>query len=65
MATARSTPYTIGQLAKATGIKAVTIRYYERLELLPEAELERLSACCEGGVIDDCRIIESLSVRRR
>jgi DNA-binding transcriptional MerR regulator len=128
--------YTVGQLAKATDTKAVTIRYYERLGLLPsagrtaagyrlytaekrdrllfirrsralgfslnairqlldladrrqascaevdakveeqlaqvrarirdlralEAELERLSACCEGGVIDDCRIIESLSV---
>lgn len=26
-----------------------------------EAELERLSACCEGGVIEECRIIESLS----
>jgi DNA-binding transcriptional MerR regulator len=129
--------YTIGQLARATGTKAVTIRYYERLGLLSsagrtpagyrlytdverarlgfvrrcrslgfglddvrellgladereascaevdakveeqlahvrarledlrslEAELERLSACCEGGVIDDCRIIESLSER--
>jgi DNA-binding transcriptional MerR regulator len=26
-----------------------------------EAELERLSACCDGGVIGECRIIESLS----
>lgn len=127
--------YTVGQLAKATGTKAVTIRYYERLGLLPsagrtaagyrlyteverdrllfirrsrilgfslddvrellsladeretscaavdakveeqleqvrmrirdlhalEAELERLSVCCAGGIIDDCRIIETLS----
>jgi len=26
-----------------------------------EQELERLSKCCEGGVIMDCRIIETLS----
>lgn len=25
-----------------------------------ERELTRLSACCEGGVIHDCRIVESL-----
>lgn len=129
--------YTIGQLAKVADTKAVTIRYYERLGLLPSAgrtaagyrlytagerdrllfirrsralgfslddirellglvdnreatcaavdikvdeqlaqvrtrlqdlralelELERLSMCCEGGVIDECRIIESLSAR--
>ncbi len=132
-----STHYTVGQLAMATGTKAVTIRYYEGLGLLPSAartaagyrlytdkerdrllfirrsralgfslddvrgllgladrreascaaldakvgeqleqvrmrlrdlhamerELERLSACCEGGVINDCRIVESLSGR--
>ncbi len=28
-----------------------------------ELELERLSACCEGGVIGECRIVESLSGR--
>jgi DNA-binding transcriptional MerR regulator len=130
-----TTPYTIGRLAKATDTKAVTIRYYERLGLLPSAgrsaagyrlytvreydrllfirrsrslgfsiedihgllgladrreapcaaldakvseqleqvrmrlrdlrameqELERLSGCCAGGVISDCRIVESLS----
>ena len=28
-----------------------------------EDELQRLSACCEGGVIEECRIIESLSAR--
>ncbi|WOD13041.1 helix-turn-helix domain-containing protein [Pseudomonas sp. NyZ704] len=129
--------YTIGQLAKATDTKAVTIRYYEGLGLLPsysrsaagyrlyttrehdrllfirrsrglgfsiedirgllgladrgeapctaldakvkeqleqvrlrlrdlramEQELERLSGCCAGGVISDCRIVESLSGR--
>jgi DNA-binding transcriptional MerR regulator len=127
--------YTVGQLAQDTGIKPVTIRYYEKIGLLPEArrsasgyrmysttdhsrlvfirrsrglgfslddirellsladrqqescagvdakveqqlaqvrsrlsdlramelELERLSKCCEGGVIMDCRIIETLS----
>ena len=127
--------YTVGQLAEHTGIKPVTIRYYEKIELIPQAarsesgyrlyseadharllfirrsrglgfslddirellsladrqhescasvdmkveqqleqvrsrlrdlramerELERLSACCEGGVIMDCRIIEKLS----
>ncbi|MCW0217170.1 MAG: MerR family DNA-binding protein, partial [Prosthecobacter sp.] len=26
-----------------------------------EVELERLIACCEGGVIEQCRIIESMS----
>ena len=129
--------YTVGQLAKTTDTKAVTIRYYERLGLLPSAgrtasgyrfythgerdrllfirrsrtlgfslddirgllgladrreascaavdakveeqleqvrmrlrdlramefELERLSACCEGGVIGECKIVESLSGR--
>ncbi len=29
--------YTIGQLAKATDTKAVTVRYYEQLGLLPSA----------------------------
>ncbi|MGF6458079.1 MerR family transcriptional regulator [Pseudomonas frederiksbergensis] len=127
--------YTVGALAKATDTKAVTIRYYEQVGLLPsagrstsgyrfytdeerdrllfirrsralgfslddvrellgfadkrdascarvdakvegqleqvrlrirdlqglEAELERLIACCEGGVIEQCRIIESMS----
>ena len=28
-----------------------------------EAELTRLSVCCHGGVIEQCRIIESLSNR--
>lgn len=133
----RSINYSVGQLAKSTDTKAVTIRYYEDLGLLPSAgrtgagyrfytnkerdrllfirrsralgfslddirgllslsdqreascaavdakveeqleqvrmrlrdlramelELERLSACCEGGVIDECRIVESLSRR--
>lgn len=126
--------FTVGQLARATGTKAVTIRYYEQIGLLPSAsrnasgyrqysaedrdrllfirrsralgfslsdirdllgladhrqascaavdakvaeqleqvrvrirdlqgleqELERLLSCCQGGVIDECRIIESL-----
>jgi Cu(I)-responsive transcriptional regulator len=125
----------IGQAAKATGIKVVTIRYYEQIGLLPAPprtgdnyrrynadqlrqlrfirrcrdlgftlnqvhemlrlssqktrdcskvdritvrhladveqkisdltrlakELRRLSKCCRGGVIADCRIIEALS----
>ena len=127
--------YTVGQLADLTGTKPVTIRYYEKIGVLPKAtrsesgyrlysgadhsrllfirrsralgfslddirglllladrqqescasvdakvelqleqvrsrlkdlramerELERLSACCEGGVIMDCRIIDTLS----
>ncbi len=127
----------IGALAKATATKAVTIRYYEQIGLLPaasrsssgyrlyndeqrtrllfirrsrglgfsvedirellgladrreascsavdskvqgqleqvrlriadlrnlEAELQRLSDCCQGGVIENCRIIETLSDR--
>ena len=137
MKIARGRHLTVGQLAEVTGTKAVTIRYYDRLGLLPsaarsasgyrlytsaerdrllfirrgralgfslddirelldladqksascaavdakveeqlvrvrtrlrdlqalETELEHLSACCEGGVIDECRIIESLSLR--
>lgn len=125
----------VGQLAKATDTKAVTIRYYEQMGLLPgvsrnaagyrqytvadrdrlrfirrrralgfsleevrellgftdrreascstvdekvanqleqvrtrikdlqslERELQHLSVCCQGGVIEECRIIESLS----
>ncbi|MEQ8281693.1 MAG: helix-turn-helix domain-containing protein [Parvibaculum sp.] len=125
----------IGELAKATGTKVVTIRYYEKIGLLPEPprtrgnyraydarhrarlhfirrcrdlgftleqvrelldlskktdrdcaavdrlaldhlaeigrkiadlkrlekELRRLSECCQGGRIGDCRIIEALS----
>ena len=127
--------YTIGQLAKATDTKTVTIRYYEKEGLLPtsmrsasgyrlygpaerdrllfvrrartlgfsleevrellgladrqqapcdavdslvaehlqqvrqrladlqalEGELQRLLACCHGGTISECRIIESLA----
>lgn len=139
MAEKSSTPaaYRVGQLAEATQTKAVTIRYYERIGLLPSAgrtpagyrlytdreknrllfirrsralgfslddirellsladrreascaaldarvdeqlekvrlrlrhlqamehELERLSTCCEGGLISDCRIVETLSGR--
>ncbi|KFZ30826.1 MerR family transcriptional regulator [Pseudidiomarina salinarum] len=129
--------FTVGQLATATGTKPVTIRYYEKVGVLPSAsrdesgyrrysvaerdrllfirrsralgfslddirelleladqtedscaavdakvqvqlseirrriedlramenELKRLSACCNGGVIEECRIIESLSGR--
>jgi hypothetical protein len=85
----------IGDLAKATGTKVVTIRYYEKIGLLPEPprttdrdcaavdalaldhlaeikrkiadlkrlekELRRISDCCQGGTIGDCRIIEALS----
>ena len=32
---ARATPLTIGQLSKATGVNIETIRYYERIGLLP------------------------------
>lgn len=132
------TTFTVGQMAHATDTKAVTIRYYEQLGLLPSAarnasgyrqyteeerdrllfirrsralgfslddirqllgfadhrqascaavdakvaeqldqvrarirdlqgleqELQRLLSCCHGGVIDECRIIESLSRQR-
>lgn len=130
--------FTIGQLARATNTKAVTIRYYEQVGLLPSAsrnttgyrqysdedrgrllfirrsralgfslddirellgladqrqascaavdakvakqleqirlrirdlrdleqELQRLRSCCQGGVIEECRIIESLARAR-
>lgn len=130
--------FTVGQLARITETKAVTIRYYEQLGLLPSAsrnasgyrqytqverdrllfirrsralgfslddirqllafsdhpqascaaldakvaehleqvrlrirdlqgleqELQRLLTCCHGGVIEKCRIIESLSRQR-
>lgn len=130
-----ATSYTIGQLAKTTNTKAVTVRYYEQLGLLPaagrtpsgyrvytsterdrllfirrarslgftlddvrellgfadqreascaavdakvgeqlhqvkarirdlvalEGELEKLIGCCQGGVIEQCQIIETLS----
>lgn len=133
-----ATTFTVGQLARATNTKAVTIRYYEQLGLLPSAsrnasgyrqysmeeldrllfirrsralgfslddirqllgladhrqasctpvdtkvaeqldqvrmrirdlqdleqELQRLLSCCQGGVIEECRIIESLSRQR-
>jgi|TARA_R110002020_G_scaffold292826_1_gene508224 DNA-binding transcriptional MerR regulator len=129
---------TVGQLAELTDTKAVTIRYYEQIGLLPkvsrnvsgyrqytaeerdrllfirrsralgfslddirqllsfsdqpqsscsvvdakvaeqleqvelrirdlqglEQELKRLLSCCQGGVMDECRIIESLSHQR-
>ncbi|MGC1955058.1 MAG: helix-turn-helix domain-containing protein [Gammaproteobacteria bacterium] len=132
------TIFTVGQLARATDTKAVTIRYYEQAGLLPSAsrnvsgyrvyseedrdrllfirrsrtlgfslddirelleladhrqascaavdtkvaeqleqirlrirdlqgleqELQRLLSCCHGGVIEECRIIESLSKHR-
>jgi DNA-binding transcriptional MerR regulator len=131
--------FTVGRLAHATGTKPVTIRYYEKIGLLPsvsrnssgyrqysvedrdrllfirrcrglgfslddirellgladhhrascapvdakvaeqlkqvrvrirdlqglEQELQRLLSCCQGGVIKECRIIESLSQHRR
>lgn len=130
--------FTVGQMARATDTKAVTIRYYEQLGLLPaaprnasgyrqytqverdrllfirrsralgfslddirqllgfadhrqascaavdakvaeqldqvtarirdlqelEEQLQRLLSCCHGGVIEECRIIESLGRRR-
>lgn len=133
-----STTFTVGQLARATDTKTVTIRYYEQLGLLPaasrnasgyrlytvdernrlvfirrcralgfslddirqllefsnqrsapcaavdakvaeqlehvqgricdlqglEQELQRLLSCCQGGEIQECRIIESLSRQR-
>ncbi|UVE16524.1 helix-turn-helix domain-containing protein [Pseudomonas sp. LS44] len=133
-----ATTFTVGKLARATDTKAVTIRYYEQLGLLPSAarnasgyrqyteeerdrllfirrsralgfslddirqllgfadhrqascaavdakvaeqldqvrlrirdlqgleqELQRLLSCCHGGMIEECRIIESLSQRR-
>ena len=133
-----TTNFTVGQLARITDTKAVTIRYYEQLGLLPtasrnasgyrqytaeerdrllfirrsralgfslddirqllgfsdhpqascaavdakvagqleqvrlrirdlqglEQELQRLLSCCQGGVIEECRIIESLSQQR-
>jgi Cu(I)-responsive transcriptional regulator len=34
----KASPLTIGDLAKATGTKVVTIRYYERIGLLPPPE---------------------------
>lgn len=131
--------FTVGQMARATDTKAVTIRYYEQHGLLPsvprtasgyrqytqverdrllfirrshslgfslddirqllsfadhrqascaavdakvaeqldqvrtrirdlqelEQELQRLLSCCHGGVIEECRIIESLNRQRR
>lgn len=133
-----ATKLTVGQLARLTGTKTVTIRYYEQLGLLPkvsrnasgyrqytakerdrllfirrsralgfsldairqllsfsdqpqascsvvdakvaeqleqvelrirdlqelEQELKRLLSCCQGGLMDQCRIIESLSHQR-
>ncbi|CAE6902318.1 MerR family transcriptional regulator [Ectopseudomonas chengduensis] len=133
-----TTNFTVGQLARLTDTKAVTIRYYEQLGLLPmvsrnasgyrqytaeerdrllfirrsralgfslndirqllvfsdhrqascasvdakvaeqleqvrlrihdlqglENELQRLLSCCHGGVIEECRIIGSLSQQR-
>ncbi|MBW8336478.1 helix-turn-helix domain-containing protein [Pseudomonas stutzeri] len=133
-----ATKFTVGQLARITDTKTVTIRYYEQLGLLPtasrnasgyrqyteaerdrllfirrsralgfslddirqllgfsdhrqascaavdakvaeqleqvrlrirdlhglEQELQRLLSCCHGGVIEECRIIESLSQQR-
>lgn len=133
-----ATKFTVGQLARITDTKSVTIRYYEQLGLLPtasrnasgyrqyteaerdrllfirrsralgfslddirqllgfsdhrqascaavdakvaeqleqvrlrirdlhglEQELQRLLSCCHGGVIEECRIIESLSQQR-
>lgn len=133
-----ATNFTVGQLARLTDTKTVTIRYYEQLGLLPsvsrnasgyrqyaeadrdrllfirrsralgfslddirqllgfadhrqascaavdakmaeqleqvrlrirdlqglELELQRLLSCCHGGVIEECRIIESLSRQR-
>ncbi|WP_403212208.1 MerR family transcriptional regulator [Pseudomonas psychrophila] len=48
--------------AKVEGqLDQVRMRIQDLLGL--EAELERLIACCKGGVIEQCRIIESMSNR--
>ena len=48
--------------AKVQGqLQQVRIRIQDLRGL--EAELTRLSVCCQGGVIEQCRIIESLSNR--
>ncbi|GLZ88018.1 hypothetical protein Pres01_40690 [Metapseudomonas resinovorans] len=43
--------FTVGQLAKAMDTKAVTIRYYESLGLLPAAQCNSsgYSLCSEQG----------------
>jgi len=37
---------TIGDLARQTGVKVPTIRYYERIGLLPSAPAARATGAC-------------------
>ncbi|CUR45109.1 hypothetical protein BN2364_0668 [Alloalcanivorax xenomutans] len=47
----------------AEQLKQVRVRIRDLQGL--EQELQRLLSCCQGGVIKECRIIESLSQHRR
>ena len=40
---------TIGKLGEATGVKIPTIRYYEQIGLLPEAERSRTTSGSTGS----------------
>jgi len=42
-------PLTIGDLARETGVKVVTVRYYERIGLLPTP----VRRCHDLGIADD------------
>ena len=65
---------TIGQLGRATDTKIETIRYYEKIGLLPapsrttgealrrlRRELRDTLASCRGRRIAECRVIRALS----
>ena len=57
------------QLASCAGVDAKVEEQLEQVRVrlkdlqAMERELERLSGCCKGGVIMECRIIETLSGR--
>jgi hypothetical protein len=58
----RRDAYCAGVDAQVEGqLKQVQMRIRDLQGL--ETELERLTVCCQGGVIEQCRIIESLSKR--
>ena len=50
----KQTPsYTIGMLAKACGVSAPTIRYYEQIDLMPKPERSRSDQRRYGGADQD------------
>ncbi len=61
--TVRTNSFTIGKLARRTGLKIETIRYYERLELLPPPR--RTSSGYRHYTEDDVKRLHFIALAKR